>query len=107
MPPHLMPLFVISRDYWRVENATEWSSWTAHPDNCQLKAVEFGLDEGKLDFYAVVISLVNIVMLHVCVENGIAVVNNFSVLVVRDCHRGGWDEMVEVCWGGAAHMDTT
>ena len=42
MPTHLMPLLVISRDHWRVENATEWSSWTAHPDIAQLKVVEMG-----------------------------------------------------------------
>jgi hypothetical protein len=36
--------------------------------------VEFGLGEGKLDFYVVVFSLINIVIFQVLVENDVTII---------------------------------
>jgi hypothetical protein len=42
--------------------------------------VEFRLGEGKLDFYVIVFSLMNVVMLQASVENGDAVIKHTEVI---------------------------
>ncbi|KAI9780472.1 MAG: hypothetical protein M1839_006746 [Geoglossum umbratile] len=44
------------------------------------KVVEFGLKEGKLNFYALVFSLINVVMLQVIVENGVTAIKRTEVI---------------------------
>lgn len=43
------------------------------------KVLEFGLETGARDFYAVVFSLLNMLMLHVTVEDGVTTVNRTSM----------------------------
>jgi hypothetical protein len=52
------------------------------------KVVEFGLEEGKHDFYAVVFSLINAVMLHVTVEDGVTTINRTPITEISTLDEG-------------------
>lgn len=52
------------------------------------KVVEFGLEEGSHDFYAVVFSLINVVMLHVTMENGVKTINRTQITEIPTLGEG-------------------
>jgi len=57
------------------------------------KVVEFGLKEGKLNFYAMVFSLINVVMLQVIVENQVTAIKRTKTIQLdspyQDTHSDG------------------
>lgn len=60
-----------------------------NPEAAIVKVVEFGFKEGKTKFYAVVFSLVNIIMLEISVRNGIPVLKRTEITSLSCCVEEG------------------
>jgi hypothetical protein len=58
------------------------------------KAVEFGLETGSRDFYAVVFSLLNMVMLHVTVKDGVTTVKRSSITEIATREYGTFKKAI-------------
>jgi hypothetical protein len=56
------------------------------------KVAELGLEEGNRDFYVVVLSLINVVMLHVTVENGLTTVNRIQITEISTLEEDIYQE---------------
>jgi hypothetical protein len=61
------------------------------------KAVEFGLKEDNPDFYAVVFSLINAIMLHVTVEDGVTTIKRTSKTEISALGEGIYDPLEVLC----------
>jgi hypothetical protein len=65
------------------------------------KVVGFGLGQGKLDFHAIALSVINVIMLRVIVENGVTIVKHTKTtrLSTPPTQFGEYPDVLEAyCW---------